>query len=428
MRNQLIAVALTLAAPAAAEVNTLTLREAVARALRQNPDLIVARLDEEKAREQIRVARDPFIPKVFVGSGLAYNNGFPMSIEGAAPSIVQARALASIINRTERHRLAQTKQEAKSAEIETETKRDEIALRTVELYLQAEFAAKEARTVRAQVEALERVADVMRTRVSEGRELPVEVKRAELDLARARQRAESFEADLAYAESSLSCVLGYGLDDRVRAAAEERDQPELPESEATAVGLALDGNTEIRRLESSLAAKGFEIKAEQAAKLPQMNLVAQYGLFSRFNNYEDFFNRFERHNAQIGVSFELPLYTGSAAKAREAQAELDARRLRAELDATRSQLALDARQAFQQVRKAETALDVARLDLEVARDDLGVLLARMEEGRASLKEVEAARYLENEKWIAFYDAHHTVEIARYRLLCQTGGLLAAFSQ
>lgn len=428
MRSQLIAVALTLAAPAAAEVNTLTLREAVERALRQNPDLIVARLDEEKAREQIRVARDPFIPKVFVGSGLAYNNGFPMSIEGAAPSIVQARAIASIINRTERHRLAQTKQEAKSAEIETETKRDEIALRTVELYLQAEFAAKEARMVRAQVEALERVAEVMRTRASEGRELPVEVKRAELDLARARQRAESFEADLAYAESSLACVLGYGPDDRVRAAAEERERPELPESEVTAVGLALDGNTEIRRLESSLVAKGFEIKAEQAAKLPQMNLVAQYGLFSRFNNYEDFFNRFERHNAQIGVSFELPLYTGSAAKAREAQAELDARRLRAELDATRSQLALDARQAFQQVRKAETALDVARLDLEVARDDLGVLLTRMEEGRASLKDVEAARYLENEKWIAFYDTHHTVEIARYRLLRETGGLLAAFSQ
>ncbi len=61
-----------------AETHSLTLRQAVELALKQNPDIVLARLDEEKARQGIRVARDPFSPRVTVGSGLAYSDGFPM--------------------------------------------------------------------------------------------------------------------------------------------------------------------------------------------------------------------------------------------------------------------------------------------------------------------------------------------------------------
>src|SRR5215469_14409716 len=83
----------------AAEDHTLTLRQAMDLTTRQNPDLALARLDEIKARAAIRVARDPFLPHVTVGSGLAYSNGFPMSIEGSAPSIVQANATQFLFNR-----------------------------------------------------------------------------------------------------------------------------------------------------------------------------------------------------------------------------------------------------------------------------------------------------------------------------------------
>ncbi|HJT89412.1 MAG TPA: TolC family protein, partial [Bryobacteraceae bacterium] len=59
-----------------AEVFTMTLRQAVETALKQNPDVLLARLDQEKARQAIRQARDPFTPRLVVGSGLAYSNGF----------------------------------------------------------------------------------------------------------------------------------------------------------------------------------------------------------------------------------------------------------------------------------------------------------------------------------------------------------------
>ena len=46
-----------------AEIHTMTLRQAVETAIRQNPEIALARLDEEKARQAIRVARDPFVPR-----------------------------------------------------------------------------------------------------------------------------------------------------------------------------------------------------------------------------------------------------------------------------------------------------------------------------------------------------------------------------
>jgi hypothetical protein len=59
------------------------------------------------------------------------------------------------------------------------------------------------------------------------------------------------------------------------------------------------------------------------------------------------------------------------------------------------------------------------------REQLSVQLARMEEGRATLKQVEELRLAEQEKWMAWFNAQAAVEHARYALLDRTGGLLAA---
>lgn len=44
---------------ASAEVRTMTLRQALDLALQQSPDLMLARLDQAKARNQVTIAKDP---------------------------------------------------------------------------------------------------------------------------------------------------------------------------------------------------------------------------------------------------------------------------------------------------------------------------------------------------------------------------------
>jgi hypothetical protein len=95
------------------------------------------------------------------------------------------------------------------------------------------------------------------------------------------------------------------------------------------------------------------------------------------------------------------------------------------MNSARNRISLETRQSYQTVRKAGTAREVARLDLDVAREEVSILLARMNEGRASLQQVEQARFNEDEKWIAFYDAQYAAEKAAWDLLRQTGNVMAA---
>lgn len=407
------------------EVYTMTLKQAIERAASQNPDVAMARLDEQKAIAGIRTARDPFSPKIGAGSGLAYSSGFPLSIEGTAPSVFQARATQYIFNRQQSYVVAQARENARGAAYVTGSKRDEVMFRTASLYLDADRAARLAAMAAKETESLEKVLQTVRGRVVEGRELPLEEKRADLELKKSRQRQLALQDDQDYAEHALAVGLGYGAEDQVRAAGEERAPAALPANEEAALEQAFAASKELKRLQSALLAKGLEAKGAKAARLPRVDLVAEYALLAQYNNYDKFFKAFQRNNGQIGMSFQVPLMAGPGVGAAVAQAEADSSHLRLEMEATRNRIALDVHQGYLDIGRTESARDVAKADLDVTRESLSVLLALMGEGRSSLRQVEEGRSLEDEKWIAFYDAQFAAERARLNLLRLTGDLAAS---
>lgn len=101
---------------------------------------------------------------------------------------------------------------------------------------------------------------------------------------------ETIEQQRDYLAATLALVLGFGPEDRVRPASTEPVRLNTPESESASIASALDQSRELKRIESAILAKGHEIRCHRAARLPTADLVAQYGVFARFNNYEDFFN------------------------------------------------------------------------------------------------------------------------------------------
>ena len=129
-----------------------------------------------------------------------------------------------------------------------------------------------------QMQSLTRVRDLTAVRVSEGRELPIESRRADLKVLQAQQRQAELADSIADTETSLAQVLGFNPGDRVQPAQEDRQMTGPVTSEEAAIQQALEGSREIRRLESNLQAKNLEIKSYQAERLPKANLVAQYSL------------------------------------------------------------------------------------------------------------------------------------------------------
>lgn len=413
-----------------AEVHSLTLSQAVDLALRQNPDVVIARLDEQKSQLAVRVAKDPFTPKVYAGSGAAKIWGYPNSIEGSAPSIVQMRTDMAVYNRPRSLELASVRESARGAALQTHSKMEEVAYRAAAVFLDAAQAARSVESARHQIESLERVKDIVAARVSEGREIPLAARRAEVDLARTRQHLETLTTDQAYAEGSLAMVLGFPTDDRVHAVADddgiaaklEKDQPASADA---AVEAALQSSFDLKSLQSQMESKNLEAKSQRAVRLPQINLVAQYALFAK-SAYQDYFSqRFQRNNGELGVSVSVPLLVGSAASAQAAQAEIEVDRLRQQVTMQRNRIALETRRGFADVKNAIDAHALAKLDLEVAREELSVLLSKLDEGRANSQQVEAARVAEQEKWLEYYASQDRLERARLSLLRQTGSLLSA---
>jgi outer membrane protein TolC len=408
-----------------AETHPMTLRQTVELALKQNPDIVLARLDEEKLRQGVRIARDPFSPRLTVGSGLAYSNGFPMAIDGSAPSIFQARATMDIFNRQKSLEVAQAREEARGAAFATANKRDDAAYRAAMLYLDAERAARLSDVARKDIESRQRVFDAVKAQVEEGRALPLTQKQAELAIAQARQAALDLDDQRDSAETSLAIALGYPAEDRIAPATEERAAPSLPASPEEAVQAAIASNNELRQLQSQMASKQLEIRSDKAARLPRADLVAQYALLAKFNNYLQFYNTFQRNNGEIGMSFQVPLFAGSGIGGQVAQAELDITHLRNEMGNVRNRLTADLQQSYREVAKSQSASEVARLDLDVAREQISVDLAQMQEGRLAMRVLEEARVVENAKWIALYEAQYALEKARWNVLRLTGQLASA---
>jgi outer membrane protein TolC len=148
-------------------------------------------------------------------------------------------------------------------------------------------------------------------------------------------------------------------------------------------------------------------------------------MLTKYSHYDEYFAHFQRNNGQIGASIQIPVFMGSGAKASLQQAETDQLHINAEVQAARNKIMLDIHQSYQDIQKADIGKQLAQADLDLARSQLSVVLEQMNEGRATLSAVEEARFNEDEKWIAFYDAQFTVERARLNVLRQTGELRAA---
>src|SRR5580698_9749587 len=357
---------------ARAETHTLTLKQAVARALAQNPDIVMARLDEAKASLGVRLARSPFTPHMGMGTGLAYTNGFPLSIEGSAPAVFEAKANEYLFNKPQRYAVAQAKEAVRGAGFVSGEKSDDIAYRVASLYIDADRAGRLADSAQKQVESLQRVLQTVQARVDEGRELAVTAQEANVNLLRARQRLVILQSDREYASRSLAVTLGWGASDLVNPAEEDRAAPAIPGNEEAAVQTALTTSKELKRLESNLSAKGLEIKGDRAKRLPKIDLVAQYALLAKYNHYQEYFSAFSRNNGELGASIEVPIYAGAGVRAEIQQAENDQRHIHTEVEVARNKIILDIHQSYQDIHKTDVARELAQADLDLARSQLSV--------------------------------------------------------
>lgn len=408
---------------ASAEDHSLTLQQTLELAAKQNPDVALARLDQRHAEAGIVVAQNPFRPRVYGGSGAAYTYGYPNSIEGNAPSIFEIRTDMALFNRADSYAVASARESARGTRYAAQAKTDEVAYQAADLFLSASEMEHQGQALAGQLPNLQKVVEAMDAAVSAGNELPLESRRARVNLALSEQQLQAARLDRDYYEMLLATTLGFPATDRVKPIDSDLPAAVIPASENEAADLAIRNNRNLKEMQSNVLAKELDLRSYRAARLPKVDLVAQYALFAKYA-YQDYFQKFQRNNAQIGASITVPLLVGSESKGLAEQAATDMAKLRIEMDKLRNQILTDTRRTYQQYQKAQSILSLYRMQLDLAREDLTVKLAQNAEGRIPIRELEQARLDESNRWIALYDAETQVMRAKLAILRETGTLMA----
>ena len=426
----LIGAALALLAPAgnarAQETQKLTLRETVTLAMQNSRDLALARVQYSVAKAEAGVERADFRPNLYTGSGAAYTNGFPSTPSGAAPSVFNLSYTQTVFNLPLRGQLKAAEERAEERRLEVDRVRDDVIVRTASAYLELAKVRHSLELLRSEEASAEKILGVIRDRAAAGQELPIEITRGELALARIRERIIKLEGSDENLAQQLRNLTGIADEKSVGVQSEEPSFAS-DQQESELMSLALRSSYAIQEAEHERAARDRVYHGEKGGYLPTVDIIGLYQVLAKFNNYNQFFNpnSFQTNNVTFGISAHVPIFSQktrasvSLAKTRLQEAEI-------QLGTKRQEVRLDVQQKARSVRELDAAREVARLDLKLARETLELTQAKFEQGQATLRDIEQARLDESDRWVAFLDAEFARQQGQLTLLQATGQLAKVF--
>jgi outer membrane protein TolC len=401
-----------------------TLKQAVATSLQKSREISLARLQYETSREEAGVTRSQFLPNLYTGSGVAYTSGFPLLAGGGAPALFTLSYNQELFNLPARGDVRAEEQKSEQQRFTIDAVRDGVIQRTVSAYLELAKVRRQLELLGGERESAQKILDYTRQRSEAGYELPIEVTRAQLTAAQVEQRRAQLEDQEDTAADQLRVLLGLEPDQPIQVTAEEIP-PAADQTITNLVEEALRNNPEVKAAESDRKASELRLKGERGGYWPTIGLIGQYNLLAKFNNYDQFFNKFDRNNFIVGIDVKIPIFashTGAAVSF--ARANLTASQM--QVENKRAQVSLDVRHKARQARQMDMTREVARLELELAQQNLQVLQSQFQQGRASIRDLEGGQLDENEKWLAFLDAEFAHQQAELDLLRTTGQLAQVF--
>jgi outer membrane protein len=406
------------------EVRTLTVQEAVRMTLSRSPEVLVAEAQAARAREALRESRALNQPRVYAGTGLAYNNGFPLSIEGSAPSIFQVAASQPLFSKTNANLIREAEESGKSGRLGTESARNELASKTASVYYELFQADKVHALLSAKLDAVLKQQKQIETLLEAGKVRPVEAMLTKTAVLAARQQIRVTQEQTLIMEKELHKLTGLSDAIKIQTVEPQINSPIFELQEEALYQRALETTPGILKAQADVRAKEFHIEAERGGYLPKMEAVGQYALFSRANNYEDYFRRFVRNNFLLGLSIQVPIFNGTTG-ARVAQSRQEASEARYRLESMRSDLKLDIQRGMGALRIARGAVDLERSEIDAAREMLKVSETLLEAGRISEKDLEDSRTQLLQKELALLDADRALFQRKLELLHSTGAIAEA---
>jgi outer membrane protein len=405
-----------------AAAEPVPLRRVVELALGHSTTTAMSVAQEQRAFASYNEARNHYVPSLTVGSGLGATWGYPLSLEGSAPSIVNTTAQSALINPALRDSVREARTEWQASTIHSKDQRDQVILDTVLNYSElSKWEALAAHLTEDYAAAL-KMEEVVNQRIREGVDTPQARDQVHLNAARVYLRISQAQGAIDILRSRLSHLTGLPASSIETISESIPALPEIKQDENMAVR-ALEVNPAIQVAALHTEALGFHARAEHRSMWPSADFATQYALLATYNHYQDFFreNSFQKENATIGVVIRFPFFDLSQ-RARARAADVDVLLAQKQAEEAKNQVSERTLKLQRSVQQLAAAQEVVGLEYQIAESNLEATRVRIDAGTATLRDEGDARSQVGERYAALQDARLQLEQARIALLRETGDL------
>jgi len=386
----------------------LTLKQVVDLALAHSTTAAGAGAEQQRAFASYREAHNQYLPQFLLGSGLGASWGYPLSLEGAAPSLVNLTAQSALINPALRDFVRAARAEWQASTVQTKDQRNQVIQDTALAYAELSKWQKASIFLRQQFEVASKAEQVAGERVQEGVDNPMLKSKARLNTARLRLRLAEATGSIAVLRQRLATLTGLSP----TAFDNLTSPPTLPEvhqdEDMPAKAVAASPGAEAAQIRAT--AYQLRARGEHRSLLPSVDFAAQYALLATYNNYDKFFqpNSFQRHNATLGVAIRFPFLNPSQ-HAHAQAADAEAIQAKKDAQAARNQVSEETLRLQRSVEQLMAAQQVAELENQIAQTNLETLQVRLDSGSGSFGDVQDARQQVNERFVALQDTNFAKE-------------------
>ena len=413
---------LSVASPVFAESASepLPFARVVQLALERSGVMGIAAVNQWHARKAYEETRNYYIPRFTVGSGLGYSYGFPLTLEGSAPSVVNFTSIQSLFNPSLRQFLKAAKLDWQATSLDVQDKRSAVILDAALSYAELEQLSGKVNTLSRAQAAADRAEFISEQRMREGVDSKLNVTKGQLNSARIRLRLAEAQGQSDVVREHLSKLIGLPASE---IQVNSDSMPPLPtiSQDEDLEARAVANSPTVKQAEERVLAAEVRAKGEHRALWPTVDVATQYAYLARYNNYDQYFLRYAANNFAGGLNIRFP-FLNSVQKAHAQQADADAIVARKQAELTRNQVSEDTLKLQRSLRQLGAARDVAKLEWQVATGELEATQERVDTGGATLGDLENAQFDVEDKYAAYLDSEFELSRAELQLLRLTGEL------
>jgi len=377
----------------------LTLQQAEAIALKNNPQITIGRLRALAAQQYVREARSALMPNAYLSlTAVDANPGSRLAAGSLTNSILYSRAADGVSVSQLVTDFGRTTNLLSSSEYNAKAEDQTAAATRADILLVVDQAFYNSLETEALVTVAEETVHARQTLVDKVQALTNAKLKSDIDLSfsnvdLARGKLLLLEAQNNYQTSlaALSAILGYSDEQNFQLIEETTAVSQPAADVAPLIQQALQQRPEIKALQFQVESAQKFGSAEHDLVRPTINALGVVGQAPvRDNHIESWYGA-------VGVNINIPVFNGFLYNARGKAADLQTEAERQKLLDTRNNIARDVRNAWHDSLRAFERLSVTQqlrdqanlsLDLAKARYDLG-LGSIVEFTQAELQKTEA---------------------------------------